>query len=423
MLSFSDMTSSLPARKFTILTPLPQSRVIERYGIAFAMAVIAVLLRGLLDPVLGHVAFYVTVYMAVAFCAVICGIAPAVMSALVGFLGILYWFVDPRNSLSVSRQSEIHGIIGFFLVSTVLISLGEANRRKQVRLNSTILDLTSEANERRRAEQALQKAHDELEKRVAERTAELSGALVKLESEIEVRKHAEQQLRNLTVRLMTLQDEERRRIARDLHDTTGQTLTALKLSVASIERLAKTMPGISRIVEDLNALADEAVQEIRTTSYLLHPPLLDEAGFVLATRWFVEGFAKRSNIQVHCDLPENAERLPREYELVLFRVLQESLTNVHRHSGAAAVSVKATEDGNQCRLEVRDNGHGIEKRRLEQLREATGSFGVGIAGMRERVRQFGGLLDIRSDQAGTAVTVTLPLVRSSESTASVGISA
>ena len=417
------MTSSLTARKLTILTPLPQSRVIARYGIAFAMAVIAVLLRGLLDPVLGHVAFYDTVFIAVAFCAVICGITPSVMCALVGFLGILYWFIDPRYKLSVSKQSEIHGIIGFFLVSTVLIALGEANRRKQVKLNSTILDLTSEANERRRAEQELQKAHDELEERVEKRTAELSSALVKLESEIEVRKQAEEQLRNLTVRLMTLQDEERRRIARDLHDTTGQTLTALKLSVASIERLAKTMPGISRIVEDLNALADEAVQEIRTTSYLLHPPLLDEAGFALATRWFVEGFAKRSNIQVHCDLPEPAERLPRDYELVLFRVLQESLTNVHRHSGAAAVSVKATEDGNQFRLEVRDNGHGIEERRLEQLRGATGSFGVGIAGMRERVRQFGGLLDIRSDQAGTAVTVTLPLVKSSESTTSVGISA
>jgi signal transduction histidine kinase len=413
------MKSPFSARGYDSLLSVPQSRFIERYIIASALAFIAVLLRGILDPILGHVAFYVTVYMAVAVCAVLCGVGPAIFSALVGFLGILYWFVDPRNSLSVSRQSEIRGIVGFFLVCTVLVALGAANRRKQLRLNCTITELTAEACERVRAEQDLQRAYGDLEQRVKDRTAELSQALARLTSEVDVRKQAENQLRRLTVRLMALQDEERRRIARDLHDTTGQTLTALKITVASIQQLGIEVPGLTRLLDDLNAITDEALKEIRTTSYLLHPPLLDEAGFASAAHWFVEGFAKRSSVQVECDIAVPAERLSKEHELVLFRVLQESLTNVHRHSGAGKVSVVATENGNVFGLRIHDDGHGIETQRLEQLQQASSGVGVGIAGMRERVRQLGGTLEIESHKSGTTITVALPLIRGS----SLGVSA
>lgn len=391
----------------TLFSPLPQGRVIERYAIALAVAVLSVLLRGLLDPVLGHVAFYATVYMAAAYCVVICGPVPAILCALAGFAGTFYWFVDPRHSVTIV-PAEAHGVAGFFLVCAVLILLGDANRRKQLRLNEAVVALTREATERKRAQEDLRKAHDVLEQRVEERTAELSRALARLGAEVEVRKRAEEQLRYLSVRLMTLQDEERRRIARELHDSAGQTLAAIKMTVALVEQTGREVPGLRRLVEELNVLADEALQEVRTTSYLLHPPLLDEAGIASAARWFVEGFAKRSGIEVHCDIPEDMARPPRDCELVLFRVLQESLTNVHRHSGASAADIELTLHNDKLTLEVTDNGKGIPGERLKNL-EAAGNSGVGIAGMRERVREIGGRLEIQSGERGTTVSVTVPI--------------
>lgn len=391
-----------------ILSPLPEFRIIERYAIACAMAFVAVLMREVLDPVLGHVAFYVTVYIAVAFSAIVCGLGPAVLSALLGFLGIFYWFVDPRHSFAVDRPSEIHGIVGFLLVSGVLITLGDANGRKQLRLNRSVSELTTEAAHRMEAEARLKEAHEQLERSVEQRTRELTQALLMLQSEMEIRKEAEAQFRDLSVRLMTLQDEERRRIARDLHDSTGQTLSALKMVVASLQHSVNGTPGISRFIDDLNALADEALREIRTTSYLLHPPLLDESGFASAARWFVEGFSKRSNIEVECDIPQRSDRLSKECELVLFRILQESLTNVHRHSGASTASVTLTIDQGRLELHVCDNGGGIEQPKLTQLDEPGRQLGVGIAGMRERVRKLGGRLELESSRAGTKLSVFLP---------------
>ncbi|HEY4763977.1 MAG TPA: sensor histidine kinase [Candidatus Sulfotelmatobacter sp.] len=409
-------------RILTILTPLPRQRVADRYSIAIASAVLAVVLRWFLDPVLGHVAFYVTLYVVVTFCAVVCGFAPAILSGLLGFLGIFYWFVDPRHSLSLLRQSELHAMVGCFLVCAVLIALGEANRRKQLRLNQIIDALTTEARQRNHAEDELRQAHDELEQRVNERTAELSQALATLESEIKVREQKEDQLRNLSLRLMTLQDEERRRIARELHDSAGQTLAAMKMSIALIRQIDVSRPDLAHLVDDLNALTDEALQEVRTTSYLLHPPLLDEAGIASAARWFVEGFARRSGIQVECDIPERMERPPRDCELVLFRVLQESLTNVHRHSGASAASVRLKRNTDHLELEVGDNGQGIPEDHLRRFNASVGSAGVGITGMRERVRELGGHLEIRSVKNGTTIRVDLPATNPSASPQSTALS-
>jgi two-component system, NarL family, sensor kinase len=232
-----------------------------------------------------------------------------------------------------------------------------------------------------------------------------------LESEIGVRQQAEQHLRHLSVRLMTLQDEERRRIARDLHDTAGQTLAAMKMSLALIRQAGASTPALQPLIDDLNALADEALQEIRTASYLLHPPLLDEAGVASAARWFVDGFARRSGIQVQCEIQDGMPRPPREYELVLFRVLQESLTNVHRHSGATRASITLNSENNQFRLEISDNGRGVSEERLQQLQASSSGAGVGITGMRERVRELGGYLEIRAGNPGTSVRVGLPLAK------------
>jgi signal transduction histidine kinase len=279
-----------------------------------------------------------------------------------------------------------------------------------------------EATERQRAEAALQRAHDELENRVAERTGQLTLTLNSLEREVMERKSAEEQLRQLSVRLMTLQDEERRHIARDLHDTTGQTLAAMKMTAALIERTAPG-PEMLRLLDDLNALTDEAVQEIRTTSYLLHPPLLDEAGIASAVQWFVEGFSRRSGIQVRCEIAETLQRPPRNHELVLFRVLQESLTNVHRHSGATAATVRLNVSSEDFILEIADNGTGIPEECIKRFREAGHGTGVGLVGMRERVNELGGRLEIQSNPAGTTITVALPATVPETQLASLGSSA
>jgi len=369
-----------------ILSPLPQRSVATRYTVALASTVIAITLRGALEPVLGHAGFYVTVYIAVVFSALVCGLGPSILSAVLGTAGIVYWFVDPRHSFLISDRRDIHALIACVLVCPVLIALGETNRRKQLQINE---------------------ARDKLERRVQERTAELSQALSTLEAEIRERQLAEEQLRQLSVRLMRVQDEERRHIARDLHDAAGQTLAAVMMTLDTLQKAGASDPLVSRLANDLKALTGEALQEIRTTSYLLHPPLLDQCGFGSAAHWFVEGFTKRSGIEVHCEIPEQMERLPESLELVLFRILQEALTNVHRHSGATAVKVNLHCDANQIRFQVSDNGHGIPPQNLRRFRESNGTGGLGIAGMRERVRELGGEMAIQSDNRGTTIDFVL----------------
>ena len=210
-------------------------------------------------------------------------------------------------------------------------------------------------------------------------------------------------LQNLSQRLLKVQDEERRRVARDLHDSTGQTLTALKLSVALLRKKLEHNQCTLGVVSDIAALADQALQEIRTTSYLLHPPLLDEVGFTSAAQWYVDGFAKRSGIRARLDLATQGERLPITIETALFRVLQESLTNVHRHSGASEVSIRFQHQGETVMLEIRDCGRGIPKGLLNRLGEASSETGVGLAGMRERLQELNGRLEIESDGHGTSM--------------------
>jgi signal transduction histidine kinase len=344
-------------------------------------------LRWLLEPVLGHSGFYVTLYMAVVFTALVCGLGPSILTSAVGFLGIVYWFVDTRYSLAVARRSDIHGIIGCLLVCTVLVALGETNRRKQLKLNES---------------------HENLEQRVMERTSDLSDTLATLASEVQVRERAEEELRNLSVRLMQVQDEERRRIARDLHDSAGQSLAAIKMSLASLRAIGDAVPNFQQFVDDLDALSDEALREIRTTSYLLHPPLLDEAGFASAAQWFVEGFSKRSGIHVQFGVSDDIGRLSGNVDLVLFRVLQEALTNVHRHSRCSAVGIGLTLEAREIVLQVSDNGRGFSEERLQSFRESKGNAGVGLAGMRERVRELGGRLEIQSDSSGTRLQARVP---------------
>lgn len=213
-------------------------------------------------------------------------------------------------------------------------------------------------------------------------------------------------IRSLSACLLRVQDEERRRLARELHDTTGQTLTALKIQIGRLQRNLNDRHSSLEIIAEIDAMADQALQEIRTASYLLYPPLLDESGLVCAAEWYVEGFAKRSNIDVILHLP-SIGRLPRLLETVLFRVLQEALTNAYRHAGSRIVEVHLRV-GESVVLEVRDYGKGIAHDRLEMFRRTGSGVGVGLAGMRERLEDLSGRLEIFSDATGTLIRAVLP---------------
>jgi len=266
----------------------------------------------------------------------------------------------------------------------------------------------------KRTEAELQNARQELECKVEERTKELAESVATLESEVQVRTKTEERLRELSGRLLRLQDEERRHVARDLHDSTGQTLTALKMTLASLGPLVASVPKASNLLDDLNALADQALQEIRTTSYLLYPPVLDEAGFSSAARWYVEGFSKRSGLQVKLEL--SALSLRKDAELVLFRVLQESLTNVLRHSGSETVDIRLYSEDQNAVMSIRDYGRGVPLETLKSFTETGAAVGIGLVGMKQRIEELGGQLRVECDGKGTCVTATVPLAKSGTST-------
>jgi signal transduction histidine kinase len=223
-------------------------------------------------------------------------------------------------------------------------------------------------------------------------------------------RESEKSLRSLTARLLQLQDEERRRFSRELHDSLGQYLAAVKMN---LDMFSNSQPA-DRLLSEAMHLLEQSIVETRTISHLLHPPLLDEAGFASAARWYVEGFAQRSGIEVTVDFPDDVGRLPRPIELGLFRVLQESLTNIHRHSGSSRAEVALELFRDKVILEIKDYGRGIPRELLDNFREKGTNSGVGLAGMRERLRELGGQLDIRNAN-GTLVSVTLPLVEEIDS--------
>jgi signal transduction histidine kinase len=280
------------------------------------------------------------------------------------------------------------------------------------RVNNELINAQRELVQRNvrleRAEAALRNAHGDLERQVQERTRELETTLSALREEISIHRRTEEKLRELSLSVLRIQDEERRRVARDLHDTVGQTLTALKMTLSTLENAVPRHPQTADFFTELNGLAEQALREIRTTSYLLHPPLLDESGFAAAASWYVDGFNKRSPIQVRLQLPEGI-RLPGSVEIVLFRVLQESLTNITKHAGSATVDVLLQIDQNVTSLSVRDYGKGISAERLATMNGSGSDVGVGIAGMRERLKELGGKLEIESDSTGTLLKASIPL--------------
>src|SRR5262249_3045514 len=330
---------------------------------------VALLIRLALRPVLGDDLPYLTLFPAIALSAWFCGVKPSIASVVLGLAGTRFWFLAPHHSFGVPDYPGLAGIFVFLLASAGIIAVGEISRRNS---------------------EGLRRAQGALEDRVKQRTAELDKA--------------NQTLSQLAGRLLKLQDEERRRIARELHDSVGQTLAALAMNLSTvkseIERVVKTASTIA----DSVALVDDMSTDIRTISYLLHPPLLDETGLSHALRWYIEGFAARSGIEVELEFPADFGRLPQDLETAIFRVVQECLTNIHRHSQSPVAKVCVVHSATDVRIEVEDEGRGISAARQLEIR-ASGIPGVGMRGMRERLRQLGGSLEIKSDGEGKGTIV------------------
>jgi signal transduction histidine kinase len=223
-----------------------------------------------------------------------------------------------------------------------------------------------------------------------------------------IEKQNAESFRALSARILELQDVERRKIARELHDSVGQYLAGLKLNLGHLQAGKSQTPSDDpALLSETIELTDRAIGEVRTMSHLLHPPLLDELGFDSAARWYIEGFSKRSGIEVRLQAGDIVERLPREIELALFRVLQEALTNVHRHANARSIDVEITCTDKKAVLIVRDDGKGIPREVLQRFHAGLAA-GIGLAGMRERLAELGGTLEVESEGSGSILRATLP---------------
>ncbi|HZQ95882.1 MAG TPA: sensor histidine kinase [Candidatus Sulfotelmatobacter sp.] len=344
-----------------------------RYGLAIASALVASLLCSGVQRFLGEPGCYVILLLAVTFSAWYCGVGPTIPAVMLALIGTTFGFIPKVPHFAYINSGQWLDILVFLTASVVVVLMGEKRRQENRRL--------------------LQ-AQDELELRVQERTADLDAV--------------NRNLRELSARLMQLQDEERRRIARELHDSVGQTLAALGMNLSLVRNDVERLAGIVSALNDSENLVREMSSEVRTISHLLHPPLLDEAGLCSALRWYVDGFAQRSGIKVDLDVPDDFGRLPGELETAIFRVVQESLTNIHRHSGSSAAHIELRQRGEQVVVEIADRGRGIPPEKLQEM-ASSGTPGVGIRGMRERLRQLGGTLEIESSKSGTVVMVTLPV--------------
>jgi signal transduction histidine kinase len=300
--------------------------------------------------------------------------------------------LPPFHSFVIEARSELYGIFCFLIFSAAIIVLGESNRR------AALL--------RRHAEASLKAAKDHLERRVKERTAQLQERSEVLGKQTEM-------VRDLSAPLLRLRDEERRRIARELHDSVGQLLAAMSMNLSKVQsERGKLSPRAAQSVDENADLVRQTLSEIRTMSHLLHPPLLDEMGLESAIRWFIKGFAQRGNIDVALTVAPGFDRLAEDLELAIFRILQECLTNIHRHSESKTARIRLDQQDGWVHCEISDDGIGIPPEKQFAL-NSPGAMGVGLRGMRERISQLGGVLQIQSNDRGTTVTVALPAAASS----------
>jgi signal transduction histidine kinase len=378
------MPSRLSTARSFALQPLQGSQL-KRYAVALLGMAAALALRAMFQPILGGSMHYISISAATAFAAWYCGLGPAILSTILGTFAANAIFLSPYRFFDPITERDIVGELLFLVFCAAVIAISESGRR-------ALLTLI-------RVHDMLLKSRIQLKFRVRQRTAQLQ--------------QSNQDLRDLSARLLRVQDDERRRIARDLHDSTGQALTAMKLELAGIERelTQRHSPLAGRLASAIET-ARQISDDLRTISYLLHPPLLDELGLGSALRWYVDGFEKRSGIRVRLELT-NKERLAPELETTLFRVVQECLINVHRHSGTATATIRLSNSDGDIIMEVEDEGRGITAEELASINSGAAA-GVGFRGMRERIKDFGGELEILSSGRGTKVRAVIPEMRSSK---------
>ena len=349
-----------------------------RYPAALAATAIALFGRWLLIPALGDHVPFAMVYGAVGFSAIVLGLGPSISSSVFAFLGVRLLFA--AHPFRLSSLSELSETITYTGACILVITTTEMTRRWKNRLAVANCELALH--------------NRELEERVQERTADLQ--------------RAEASARHLGGQILKMQDEERRRIACELHDSVGQSVAVLNLNLGQLRRSPNLKGRDLEIISEIKSIASGVADEVRTISHLLHPPLLDEMGLPAALRWYVGEFAKRSGIRAELELSEDFDRMAADCEIAIFRIVQEALVNVLRHSGSPSVAVRVDwTSSTSVTLEIADEGTGISAEKLRAF--ATGApMGVGIHGMRERVDQLGGRLELHSSARGTTVRVELP---------------
>jgi signal transduction histidine kinase len=353
----------------------------RHYLAAVLAAGIALAFRGLLSQFVADAHPYTTFLMATAFSVWYAGLWPSLFSAAAGWLAAKFFFIAPLYSLRITSREERNGAITYFLLSLAIILFGDLSRRtitKQRGVQARLLTI-----------------QEELEERIRQRTT-----LLEVTNE---------SLRDLSAQLLRVRDEEQRKLARHLHDSTGQSLALLTMNLHQLEKEAhKLSASVAKTAAESAALAQEVSDSVRTVSYLLHPPLLDEAGLKSALAWYTEGFEARSGIKVHLEMSSDFERQPSELETTVFRLVQECLTNVHRHSASLTAEIRICQFAGGLALEVTDTGRGIPAETLARI-SSVGMPGVGLRGMRERVTALGGAFEILSEGRGTTVKVAIPL--------------
>ena len=495
-----------------------------RYALAALAAVASLLLRMALSPVVGSQYPFITLWPAIVFSSWYCGLGPAIATVLVGLIGAWYLFLPPSYSFALQNPIPgISGMVGFFVLSALIVAMGQMNRRTRERerqlmakaveatakfrtvfeqssvfagimtLDGIVIDANQmclevcgyradevlgrafwetgwwradkevqekirsgtmraaqgevyreelpyvwadgtnrvvdfavypirdaegrilflhptgvDITDRKEAEDNLRKLKEELEVQVRVRTRELEDRNADVLRQTDL-------LRVLSRRLMEVQDAERRHIARELHDSAGQLLSVLSINLSTVAHQAKSSaPHIAETAEECHQIVQQMSQEIRTMSYLLHPPLLEEIGLRGSLDWYIKGLAERSSLDIELSIPDGLGRLRDDLELAVFRVVQECLTNIHRHSESRTASIRLSMQGHILLLEVKDNGKGISPEKLSQI-ETHGS-GVGLQGIRERLQPYNGTMQIESSESGTTISVTFEIPQIQAST-------
>jgi PAS domain S-box-containing protein len=302
-----------------------------------------------------------------------------------------------KQSLLMSKRRQVFGL----RKDGTEFPMAASVSRLDVAGDRTFTIICSDVTQDVRAAEELRRAHDELELRVRERTADLLTSNQSLQSEILERKHAEEEVHELSRRMMRVQEEERRNLARELHDGATQNLVALSLNMARMQEACASIPAMQNAIEESQRLVDQCTSELRTISYLLHPPLLEELGLSRTLRGYVEGFSRRSGIAVTLTTQGELDQLGFDVELAVFRIVQESLSNIHRHSHSATATILLCRGESLLTLEIADQGRGLPP--------GLANAGVGIAAMRERMRLLKGQLEIKTGRGGTTILATLPL--------------